>query len=57
MIAEKTAISYYPAPSLAKIKVRVCDDCEAEDVLYRLGDGEYCADCVLDHLEKVREDA
>ncbi len=57
MIAEKRTMSFYPAPALVNIKVHVCDDCESEDFLYRIGDGEYCANCVLDHLEKVREDA
>ena len=30
-----------------------CDVCGAEETLYNTDDGELCADCVLDNIDKV----
>ena len=30
-----------------------CDVCGAEETLYHTDDGELCANCVLDNLDKV----
>lgn len=35
------------------ITVHVCDECEAEDVLYDYNGRELCAECLLDIVPKV----
>lgn len=44
----------YGACRYYKVRILECDNCHEEvDKLYRMDDGEYCEQCVLERLEVV----